>query len=325
MRLYAAGFNAWDQLRFGHAATAGAETEKPGSSANDKDVEPDDVYPFTCVLEAEVQDVRPFITFTSVTTSGGQLVAGAVSGPAQDHSDYSYAEALNGRVVVHDDTGIYQYASAEEFHQQEEAKTPCTPFSEIPGIVQVVAYDTGFAALTTGGQVWTWGDSRFPGSLGRDVSEESPADRPGQVTCLNDLPTGPIVKIAAGGYVLAALTRGHDLYCWGGYPGRKPVLEDLTSDPAPIVVVLEGVPPTDMDDVDILDVGVGEAHMVVLTAAGHVCGIGSNANGQLGMDPNSRPAVTSSWARIDLPLLAQERVVGVTAGPRCSFVLVDKQ
>lgn len=35
---------------------------------------------------------------------------------------------------------------------------------------QVVAYEVGFAALTPDGTVWTWGDSRYPGCLGRNAS-----------------------------------------------------------------------------------------------------------------------------------------------------------
>ncbi|CAK7198921.1 hypothetical protein SEUCBS139899_001589 [Sporothrix eucalyptigena] len=134
-------------------------------------------------------------------------------------------------------------------------------------VVQVVAYDVGFAALSTGGQVWTWGDARFPECLGRDVAV-SPADNPGRVTALEDLPTGPIVKLAAGGYVLAALTRGRDLYCWGGYPGRRPmVLEDLTGEPSPIVVLVTADEGNDKE-ADIADIGVGDGHMIVLTADG---------------------------------------------------------
>ena len=39
-------------------------------------------------------------------------------------------------------------------------------------LTQLVAYDTGFVALSSNGQVWTWGDERYVSCLGRETSEE---------------------------------------------------------------------------------------------------------------------------------------------------------
>ena len=64
----------------------------------------------------------------------------------------------------------------------------------------------------------------------------SPADRPGLVEDLEDLPTGRIKKIAAGGYTVLALTEGHDLYAWGGSPARMPILKTISGSPSPIDV-----------------------------------------------------------------------------------------
>lgn len=178
---------------------------------------------------------------------------------------------------------------------------------ELPTCTQIVAYDTGFAALTSTGSVYTWGDERYGACLGRGVSENSPADKPGLVTTLENLPTGPIAKIAAGGYILAALTTGNDLYLWGGHPGRKTIPADVSDEPAPGVI----------DEQDVADVAVGESHLIVLTTQGKVFVIGENKNGQLGLSAAS----VDSWSPVKLNL-QEGTPVGVAAGPKNSFIIV---
>lgn len=145
------------------------------------------------------------------------------------------------------------------------------------------------------------------------TTKNSPAEIPHPVTDLDDLPTGPITKLAAGGYLLAALTAGNDLYCWG-HVGRSPTLPDLSDTPTPLAI----------DDQDIADVAVGDAHMLVLTPDGDVYVIGDNSNGQLGLPGTSS---TKTWTRLDLGsiLTAGQRVTGVAAGPRNSFLIVQTQ
>ncbi len=133
------------------------------------------------------------------------------------------------------------------------------------------------------------------------------------MSLLEDLPTGPISKIAAGGYVLAALTSGRDLYYWGCYPGRPAMLNDVSADPTP----------AEVEDKDIVDVGVGDLHMIVLTADGQVFVIGDNGNGQIGLGREVTRA--TSWTRVEMPLAEHEVVTGVAAGPRSSFILVRER
>lgn len=45
-------------------------------------------------------------------------------------------------------------------------------FTGFSDIVQLLAHSTGFAALSSTGEVYTWGDERFVGCLGRDVTDE---------------------------------------------------------------------------------------------------------------------------------------------------------
>lgn len=218
------------------------------------------------------------------------------------------AEASNGSVAVLDQSGsVRRYQSLDGFLSQDEYQT----FPRLPPCQQLVAYETGFAALTRTGGVYTLGDERYSACLGREVSPASPADKPGLVTALQDLPTGSISKIAAGGYMLAALTTGNDLYIWGGHPGRKPVPADIDEEPTPV----------DIEENDIADVAVGETHIIVLTTNGDVFVIGENGNGQLGLSSKSE----ESWSRVSLGPKGGRRVVGVQAGPTNSFLLVHKR
>lgn len=121
------------------------------------------------------------------------------------------------------------------------------------------------------------------------------------------MPTGKICKIAAGGYHLLALTTGNDLYGWGGHPGRISLLDEISTNPAPITI----------DDVDILDCAVGEQHMIILSSNREVYVIGDNANGQLGLPLEK----ASSWAQVKLELVAHHWIVSVDAGARSSFIL----
>jgi alpha-tubulin suppressor-like RCC1 family protein len=92
------------------------------------------------------------------------------------------------------------------------------------------------------------------------------------------------------------------------------MLDDLSDTPSPVVI----------NDHDILDVAVGDAHMLVLTTDREVYVIGDNANGQLGLPGVS---ATRTWTRIDLGsvLGAGEFITGVAAGPRSSFLVAGKQ
>ncbi|KUI57734.1 Regulator of chromosome condensation [Cytospora mali] len=202
------------------------------------------------------------------------------------------------------------YASGFNAWNQLNFESPAS-HDEPEDLHQFTSYETGFAALTSAGDVYTWGDERYAACLGREVTEDTPAEQPALVTALQDLPTGPVSKIAAGGYMLAALTSGDDLYLWGGHPGRKAILADVADEPTPI----------DMDGRDIVDVAVGESHLVVLTTEGEVFVVGDNGNGQLGLPGKS----VESWTRVELNLQDERRAVGVAAGPRNSFIIVQKR
>lgn len=151
----------------------------------------------------------------------------------------------------------------------------------------------------------------YPSLEKASLINDSPAEQPGLVEELQELPTGRIRKISAAGYVILALTEGHDLYAWGGHPGRPALLEDLSADPMPIVI----------EESDIVDCAAGESHLIVLTSDGDVYVIGSNTNGQLGLPVDE----AKSWTKVPLNLGAGHVVFGVEAGQRTSFVLTKNQ
>ncbi|KAI0472384.1 regulator of chromosome condensation 1/beta-lactamase-inhibitor protein II [Xylaria cf. heliscus] len=295
MNLYAAGFNAWGQLEFSPLETS--------------DEEPDDIASFQKVLSDELIEVLcASLTYTVVNTSAGLRHAGCADehlkpGLTQKLLSSTAAVAGNGTVATYDGHGaIVQHTALPLSTEQENSQT----FSHVHDIIQLVAYEAGFVALSRDGKVWTWGDERYSATLGRDITTSSPAERPGLVEDLDNLPSGKIKKIAAGGYIVLALTEGHDLYGWGGHPAHRPIIDTLSCSPNLV----------DVEENDILDFSVGETHMIVLTTDGDVYIIGENTNGQLGVPSEGTP----EWKKV--PLFSREEVVvGVKAGQRSSFVV----
>lgn len=136
----------------------------------------------------------------------------------------------------------------------------------------------------------------------------SEALEPGLVEDLLDLPTGPVRKLSAGGYVLAALTFGNDLYVWGGRTGEESYLHGLS----------EAILPVDIHGHDILDVSVGDKHMIILTTDHRVFVSGDNHQGQLGLPHNQ----VYDWEDVPLAFYESQRVAGVHAGYKTSFLVV---
>ncbi|RWA11631.1 hypothetical protein EKO27_g3482 [Xylaria grammica] len=293
MHLYAAGLNAWRQLEF----------LSPKSSTE----EPDDIAAFQKVLSDELIEVQyASLACTIVNTSAGLQYAGSVDdgiecGLKEELLSSTAAIAGNGCVAIYNEHGVIIQHESQPRLTQEGRKI----FPGIYDIIQLLAYDTGFVALSRDGKVWTWGDERYSATLGREVTISSPADSPGLVEDLENLPSGKIKKIAAAGYTIIALTEGHDLYAWGGHPSRQPILQTLSDHPIPV----------DVKENDILDCSVGETHMIVLTTGGDAYTIGENSNGQLGL-PSQK---TVEWVKI--PLSPREAIVGVRAGQRSSFIV----
>ncbi|KAI0407084.1 regulator of chromosome condensation 1/beta-lactamase-inhibitor protein II [Xylaria palmicola] len=298
MDLFASGFNAWRQLHF---------------SPTDPSVEPDDVASFEKVLTDKLIEI-PYasLTCTIVNTSARLRHAGSMD---EDIESELMRKLLSSTAAIAGNGTVAIYNGQDAIIQHAPSTSPCAAevkgrqtFTGMHDIIQLVAYETGFVALSGDGKVWTWGDERYASTLGREASTSSPAEKPGLVEDLDDLPSGKIKKIAAGGYTVLALTQGNDLYGWGGHPARQPILDMLSSSPSPV----------DIEENDIVDCSVGETHAIVLTTSGDVYVIGENANGQLGLGVPSKRI--TQWKRVALSA-AGKAVVGVKAGHRSSFIV----
>jgi alpha-tubulin suppressor-like RCC1 family protein len=125
-------------------------------------------------------------------------------------------------------------------------------------------------------------------------------------------------KIAAGGYTVAALTTSGSLYVWGresdGVHRRPQAIPGLTEFPNYAEVG---------GDRDVKDVALGESHAICLTADNAVFVIGGNDNGQLGLGLDV--ARVTTWTELALELPAGHECVGVAAGPRSSFILLNRK
>ncbi|KAK4460617.1 E3 ubiquitin-protein ligase HERC2 [Cladorrhinum samala] len=313
MELHATGLNAWNQLDFSNPSNHGEHEEHE---------EHEDISTFTCILSTgyAITCIRSFLSYIAVYTDPSlpPKLAGSVPHThqylltTQPQIHRHIAEASNNLVVVHDGSGptLQQHTSLASFLLNQ----PFHTLSAFPDpVIQLLAYETGFIALTSAGQVYTWGDERYSPCLGREVTGSFPASTPGLVADLLDLPTGPVTSIAAGGYTLAALTMGNDLYLWGD-SGRSAALSELklSSRPEPAVIGNE-------EGKDVASVAVGNSHLVVLTTDGEVYAIGDNTNGQLGI---SGEASARFWTRVSINLPDKRAITAVEAGPKNSFLLV---
>ncbi|CCC07554.1 unnamed protein product [Sordaria macrospora k-hell] len=205
-------------------------------------------------------------------------------------------------------------------------------YTGFPDIVQLLAHSTGFAALSSTGEVYTWGDERYEGCLGREVTDECPAYYPLPVPLLSNLPTGPIRHLSIGhtSSMLACLTAGNDLYVWGD-PRRLPASlqtlffehdscdNNLNDQDGPIPVVITDTKGNEVDG--IVDVAIGTNHMIALTDQGEVYVIGENWCGQLGLGEEIECVM--KWEKV--PLSLDGKVVkSVAAGPWTSFLIVGE-
>ncbi|PHH55388.1 Regulator of chromosome condensation [Ceratocystis fimbriata CBS 114723] len=320
MRLFVAGHNAWEQLVF---VIDGPTQQK---SKGRYLTEPVDVESFTAALDSvgSLEVICARLTYTLISKDNAFLLAGCPpKGPTLLNE-----EALKQLAVVHDNGRDFHILKASlTLGDLCETSSPPREFHS-PGYIvkQISAYDAGLIILLQNSSVWVYGDSRYPNCFGGGSSAlpfvSDPPTLPTSppefnvrtlhnVAALDDLPTGRIKKVDAGGYTLAALTEGGDVYSWGGRPGQKPYIEDLWAEPMPL----------DLDS-DVLDIALGNSHIVILTTAGEVMGRGCNRNGQLGRKPDDSMWL-DDWTKLDIGLNASEKPISVNAGPYTSFVVTE--
>ncbi|RPB13506.1 RCC1/BLIP-II [Morchella conica CCBAS932] len=165
------------------------------------------------------------------------------------------------------------------------------------------------------GHIYTAGDPRHGRLLARDTgTSTAPPDAPGLVDALDGI---AMAGVAAGGWVGAARSAERDVYLWGGRAGEDGgVICDLGG------VGADGGEEVGVVDVergaDVVGVGVGMGHVVVLTEGGRVWGVGRAGSGQLGVGGEE---FCEEWREIDI---GEGRVVEVVAGGWATFVVVER-
>ncbi|KAG9256638.1 regulator of chromosome condensation 1/beta-lactamase-inhibitor protein II [Emericellopsis atlantica] len=304
MRLFAAGFNTWNQLVFDPSLIKS---------------EPEDLTEAEVILEnANVQVIAIWPAHTLLRTDQGLQQAGASTIQPSDVTEFT-------KIIVNGAGEGLKFENKTHGSSIRIFTTFGTALDDIQRgqwdfdktISQVAPYDVGWVILFDDGSVGTVGDPRFADCLGREVTAENPAERPAKVQDLDGLGE-PVRKVAAGGYTVMALTQSGGLYAWGAQaPGsHRQQLPIAALNGVPNYVEVDG-------DVDIQDIAVGECHAITLSTEGEVFVLGGNRNGQLGLGQAATDHV-SSWTKLDIPLRENERVVGVFAGARSSFLLTEE-
>lgn len=142
-------------------------------------------------------------------------------------------------------------------NQTVRVSAPVLCFAPNVGVVQIAGSVANFAALTAGGDLYTWEPSSEP-------------------TKVEGLENKGIKSIAAGSYHMAAITNDGQLYTWGGNSMHQLGLgggEKKTAIPKR-VAALYGKP--------VVSVSCGSSHTACLTEMGRVYTWGAGTSGALG-------------------------------------------
>ena len=207
---------------------------------------------------------------------------------------------------------IYTFSSIEDFLSSEP---PTSTHPILAPLRSLYGAATCFTALGLTDEVLTFGSALHPQVLGRIPIPANPAEAPSPISFLGGI---SIDKIAAGGWIGAAVSEDRDLYVWGGQAGAAKRINALPKFSAGEEVRLVDI----NGGVDVVDVGVGSEHIIALTGDGEVWVTGEGDCGQLGTGATN---FEEDWVRVRGDWEANGRVVGVGGGVWCSWVLVDSR
>jgi alpha-tubulin suppressor-like RCC1 family protein len=149
-------------------------------------------------------------------------------------------------------------------------------------VVQVAAGDSHSLAVTSTGQLYTFGFNNF-GQLG--IATNSGTEDPNPTPTLVGLPgaTGPVVQAAAGTEDSVAVTSTGQLYAFGdNFYGELGFATNTNANPTPMLVRLPG------ETGPVVQVAAGGAHSLVVTSSGQLYAFGDDSWGQLG-SPSPNP------------------------------------
>jgi hypothetical protein len=221
-------------------------------------------------------------------------------------------------------THIAEFASFENFKKWHSDPSSAENYPAehhmLPGRPkQLLANGANFILLMEEGEVYTWGDPRFR-TLARPISGEDtvPAGKPGIVDALGGLNIASIQCGPGVGWLASALSEDGALYLWGTpMPGEDGFIRCLSDAGPGEVALVEIIPGTNAEPLDIVSASIGRNHVAVVTDGGHVFVVGDNGNGQLGLVKEK--TFVEEWTRVP-SLHGIRRVV---AGPKATFALAS--
>jgi len=166
-------------------------------------------------------------------------------------------------------------------------------------------------------KIITFGSPLHPQLLARNPTSDKPAHAPHHIPFFD----GTIIrKIDAGGWICGGISQENDLYIWGGEAGtsgeqRINYLPDRTAAESKMVKWAE------VAGGNVLDVGIGDGHIIALTEDNDVWVCGRAGEGQLGM--GKEVCFAEQWKEVEHKW-GGGVVVGVAAGGWGSWVVVKK-
>jgi alpha-tubulin suppressor-like RCC1 family protein len=280
--------------------------------------------------------------FSLAVTSAGELYAFGSNGSGQlgNGTSDSGAHATPGAVTLAGDTGQIlqaaaglgfslartsddqvwawgsnQYGQLGATNNVGTATANPTPLPVTPShagrIISLAAGVQHALALTSSGQVLSWGDDEY-GQLGRAVGGGGSFDSFPDTVLFPGL-SGSIIAIAAGGYHSLALSSSGQLYAWGenneGQLGNTTNNGSSNPNQTPAVVAVPAGAGT------IVRIAGGIDFTLALTSSGRLYGFGDNSAGQLGVTTNSGTTVPNpAPAPITAPGATLDDVASGAAG-----------
>ena len=198
---------------------------------------------------------------------------------------------------------------------------PAPTLVTLPGasgtVAQIAAGEDFSLALTSGGQVYAFGDNEY-GQLGNTTNNATTAANP--TPTLVGLSTGRVTQIAAGYDFSLALTSTGQVLAFGdndyGQLGNANNNGTTTANPSPAQVTLPG------SAGPAVQIAAGGYHSLVLTSSGQVFAFGDNNYGELANAANNGSATANpSPALVKMPAGAAGPAAHVAAGFDDSLVI----
>ena len=153
------------------------------------------------------------------------------------------------------------------------------PVPSLTNIVKVAAGSEHSVALSSSGELFTWGQGEG-GLLGLGHTES--AFSPQRLAAIDE--TDPVTDVVCGGLHTLALTSSRRVFSWGRGEGGQlgTSLEGMVRGGEHDIFQLLPTPVLDLDGLDVVQIAAGDAHSVALDASGNVWTWGFSSSGQLG-------------------------------------------